>query len=450
MATFGAVKKADISAIDFLDQREIMAQLIDITNEGSSFAMWMEWMGRSVKTSMTNYHNFVNTELFSTETVTDAAVTIHTAGTDITIRVASVDGTSFFRVGEIVQIPGTGKATAIVTAKTADAGGDLIRLKSENGAALNLVNAQVLSVVGSVAGEGGTFLPSRKHYPTKRQNNIQIFDELIYESTDVQLVADIELVINGQKRYANKQQIEGMLTFLKNVSNSMLFNKGTGDNFITTTPTQTDANGNAVSTTRGLLASIVAEGINITDTISATLFENLKRQFDRKRIKGEFMVMGGSELDIQWDNYFYSLGGAGISDQSRFMIDKDFIKLGVKGYDIYGIKFEKMPMMQLNEPNIVNFTGSAGYQNIAFILPKAPVATVGDNAGSVDGIRTRYMELAPSTGPNARSNGKYRTTDHGRYAASPTSEFRTFKQACETKQGLEVLNAPHCSVITLA
>lgn len=445
MTGFGSVKKADISAVDFLDQREIMKQLVDITNEGASFALWMQWLGRYEKTALTNYHNFVNTELFSTETILNAAVTVHTAGTDITVRLVTASGASFFRVGEIIQIPSG--ATAIVKAKTADAGGDLVRLQSENGAALGLANGQVLSVVGSVAGEGGTFLESRKYFPTKRQNNIQIFDECIYESTDIQMVADIELVINGKTRYANKQEIEGMLVMMKNISNAFLFAQGTGDNFITTTPTHVDADGNAQATTKGLRRHIVEEGINLSSDINAALFANLKRQFDRKRIKGEFMVAGGSELDIAWDDFFYNFGGAGISDNSRWMIDGENLELGIKNYSLYNLTFRKMPMLALNEPNIVNFTGSAGYEKLAFILPLAPVQTVGGS--SVDGIRCRYMELAPESGANASSNGKYRTTKHGRYAAVPTSEDRKLKVACETKQGIEVLNAPHCTLVTL-
>jgi hypothetical protein len=454
MATFGAVKKADISAVSFLDKREIMRKMIDITNEGSSFALWLQWLGRYEKTSMTNYHNFVNTELFSTETIIDPAVTVHTANTEISVQVATANGLSFPRAGEIIQIPGADKRRAIVVSKTSNAGGDILRLKSEDGLALQLANGQVLAVTGSVAGEGGTYLEARKYFPTKRMNNIQIFDEAIYKSTDIQMFADIEVEINGQMRYANKQEVEGMLVFMKNISNSFLFNKGTGDNFITTSPTHTDANGNAMSTTKGLLAHIEAEGINLAPgtTVGDTMFDYLKRQYDKKRIKGSFMVLGGSELDIQWDNYFYNFGGAGISpDNTRINLPtggtENSLALGIKSYSRYNLTFNKMPLLALNEPGTANFTGSAGYNNYMFILPEAPVSLVGGQ--SAPGIRARYMELPSENTSNASSNGMYRTTKHGRYAPDPNSAVRTLEVACETKQGLEVLNAPHCAVAEL-
>lgn len=446
--THGIVDKKAISAVEFLDTREIMQQLVDITNEGSSFAMWYNWTDRYESTTQTTWSDKVNVELFSVETITDPAVTVHTAGTEITVRVASANGTSFPVVGEILQIPGANKARAIIKAKTPDAGGDLLRLKSENGDALNLANGQKLAVNGSVASEGGTFLAGRHYVPTVRRNNIQIWDETIYESTDIQMACDVELEINGSKKYLNKQEIEGTLAMMKKVSMDLLFAKGTGDNFIITNPTQVDAADRAQSTTRGVLPHIVAEGINIpSTTIGDELFDDLKREYDKKRVKGVFDVLCGTEGEIQWDNYFYNFGGAGIGpDNSRWMIEGDTLKLGINSYSRFGLTFRKMPLLAFNDPNTANFDGSAGYNNYMLLLPTAPIALYGGK--SAPGIRIRYMPL-PGGGANVTSNGKYRTTDHGRYADSPNSVDRTVLRACETKQGLHMLNAPHCAAIEL-
>ncbi len=445
----GIVKKSVISAVELLDTREIMQQLVDITNEGSSFAMWYSWTDRYEPVAQTSWSDKVNVELFSIETITNPAVTVHTANTEITIRVANANGTSFPNVGEILVIPGANKARAMVKAKTADAGGDLLRLKSENGANLNLANGQKLAVNGSAASEGGGPVASRHYLPTTRRNNIQIWDETIYESTDIQMAADVELEINGTKRYLNKQEIEGTLQMMKKISMDLLFAKGTGDNFIITNPTHSDADG-AISTTRGVLPHIEAEGINIPGaTIGDDLFNNLKRQYDKKRIKGVFDVLGGTELDIQWDEYFYNLGAVpGIApDNSRWMVSGDKLNLGIKEYTRYGLTFRKMPLLAFNDPNTANFTGSAGYNNYALIIPTAPVALYGGQ--SAPGIRIRYMPLPMDGNGNVTSNGKYRTTDHGRYANIPTTEKRTVKRLCETKQGLHMLNAPHCTAIEL-
>jgi len=63
MAAFGganAVSKQFISSVSFLDQREILNKLLDVTNEEYSFLDVMEMMGQSVQTAVPEYHNFIN------------------------------------------------------------------------------------------------------------------------------------------------------------------------------------------------------------------------------------------------------------------------------------------------------------------------------------------------------------------------------------------------------
>ena len=55
-----------MSSVSFLDQREILNKLLDVTNEEYSFLDVMELMGRSVQTSVPEYHTFINAELYTT------------------------------------------------------------------------------------------------------------------------------------------------------------------------------------------------------------------------------------------------------------------------------------------------------------------------------------------------------------------------------------------------
>lgn len=446
MAVFGTVTKRNVSAVDFLDNREIFKQIIDITNEKASFARMMNLWGRYVLTTQPNYHNFVNTELFSTETIIDPSVTVHTAGTEITVRVATANGASFFRVNEIVQIPGANRRTARVVSKTADAGGDLIRLKSITGNAMELANGQVLSVTGSTQAEGGTFLESRKHFPTKRENNIQIFAETIAEISDIQNASKLEV---SPDSYLLRAEWQGLLTMEKNISNQFLFGEGTGDNFIAASPTHTDSANRPISTTRGLNSYIASEGQTFNGvTIGESLLNNLKRQYAKKRVAMEFLMLGGSEMAIQNSQYFFNLpgGAGGVSDSARWTTGDD-VMIGVEGWKYNGMRFKVMELASFDEQAITNFTGSAGYQNFAFILPTGDVAL--ENGGSAPGIRVRYMSVEPGDGSNASSNGIYRTTKLGNLAPTPTDDVRTLRINCQTKQGLECLNAPHCSRLIL-
>jgi hypothetical protein len=445
----GTVNKSFVSAVDFLDRREIFEKLVDITNEKASFALMMMWMGRYVKTDMTNYHNFVNTELFAVETISDAAVTVHTANTEITVRVASANGTSYPRVGNIVQIPGANRRTALVVDRTADATGDLLRLKSVSGSALELANAQKISVVGSAGGEGGKFISPLKFLPVKRQNNIQIFPETIAKITDIQKAAKVEIDLgDGSYQYLYKAEADGLLVMKKNISNHMLFGEGSGDNFITTSPTLTDPDGNAISTTRGLNSYVASEGINITQTaIGSAMFEALKRELDKRRCGNLYHVWGGSEMEIQWDTFFQALGTADLSSAARWNITGKDLELGISKVTYFGRTYAKMGMAAFNEANITNFTGSAGYNKFMFFIPNDEVALEG--GGSAPRIRVRYMEV-PTGGMNSSSNGIYRTTQTGNYAPVPTNDERQLSIHCETKQGLEFLGADHAARAILA
>lgn len=446
MATFGNVTKRNVSAVDFLDNREIFKQIIDITNEKASFARMMNVLGRYELTTQPNYHNFVNTELFSTETIIDPAVTTHTANTDITVQVASASGASFFRVNEIVQIPGANRRTARVVAKTSDAGGDLIRLQSITGEAMELANGQVLAVTGSTNSEGGTFVEHRKHFPTKRMNNVQEFAEVIAKITDIQNASKLEV---SPDSFIYFDEANGLLTMEKNISNQFLFGEGTGDNFTSASPTHTDSSGRPISTTRGINSHIAAEGLTFNGvTIGETVLNNLKRQYAKKRTPMEFWMLGGAEMAIQNTQFMFNLPGAaqGISDSARWMTG-DEINIGITGYTYNGMRFKIMEMAAFDEQAITNFTGSAGYQNFAFILPTANVPLVG--GGSAPGIRVRYMAVPGGSGKNSSSNGIYRTTKLGNLADEPTSDVRELAVNCHTIQGLECLNAPHCSRLIL-
>lgn len=452
----GTVNKSFVSAVDFLDRREIFDKLVDITNESASFALMMMWMGRYVKTDMTNYHNFVNVELFNVETIKTGGISVIAPvggaaadATEADITLVSGSGTSFPRVGNIIQVPGAARRTALVTARTANAGGDVIRVKSISGSALQLAVGQKIAVTGTAGGEGGKFVEPLKYKPVKRQNNIQIFPETIAKITDIQNAAKVEIDLgDGSYQYLYKAEADGLLVMKKNVSNHLLFGEGSGDNFITTTPTLTDPDGNPVSTTRGLNKYVETEGITLTETaIGTAMFQSLKRQLDKKRAGNLYHVWGGSEMEIQWDNFFQALGSADISDAARWNITGRDLELGISKVTFYGRTYAKMGMSAFNEQNIVNFDNSAGYQKFMFFIPNDEVALVG--GGSAPRIRIRYMEV-PSGGQNSSSNGIYRTTQTGNYAPVPTNNERQLAIHCETKQGLEFLGADHAARAILA
>ena len=66
---FGQLDKNYVSSVDFLDQREILNQVLNITNEEKSFVDIMEMMGKSIVTANPTYHHWVNEEIYQVLTV---------------------------------------------------------------------------------------------------------------------------------------------------------------------------------------------------------------------------------------------------------------------------------------------------------------------------------------------------------------------------------------------
>ena len=61
----GVVNKEWVSLVPFLDQRDIIPKLIDVTNEEASLVDIMEMLGNSYPTRESQFHNITNTELFA-------------------------------------------------------------------------------------------------------------------------------------------------------------------------------------------------------------------------------------------------------------------------------------------------------------------------------------------------------------------------------------------------
>lgn len=440
----GTIKKNQISLVDFLDQREIFNKIVDVTRERVAFdiPMLMARMGRYVPTSQTSYHHFVNTELFQTETII-ASPTDNSggAGTNVTVRVGSTAGTSYFQVGHTIQVPGANRRQGLVTTRVADAGGDLITLESITGSDMELANGQVLAVVSSANEEGGGFKAAMNWKPTKKVNNIQIFANKVASITDIQQMTTVEVEINGENYWLPQAEINGYFAFMKEIAMQFILGEGSGDNFVTASPSLTGVGGNAVSTTRGVNSYIATDGLNFPGAFfNQALIESLKRQMDRRRCPNMYQVWCGSEGDVQWDNYFYGLDGNPISDSSRWEITGEDLKLGIRKFSIYDRTFAKVSLQALKEPNQTDFTNSAGFDKMMFFIPDGGEVSL-DNGGSAPYMRVRYLKVADASGPNASSNGIYRSSKTGNYAPVPTNDTRTLDINWETKQGLEFLGS---------
>lgn len=85
--TQGTVVKSFVSAIDFLDQREIDPNIYDQSRD-RAFTDIMKLVNRYKATSMPTYHNFVNNDVYEVGTIS-AVTSTGLAQIQFTINTAS-------------------------------------------------------------------------------------------------------------------------------------------------------------------------------------------------------------------------------------------------------------------------------------------------------------------------------------------------------------------------
>lgn len=438
----GTIKYKDLAAVPLLLNDEVFPLLIDKTREKAQFVQWLEKMGRYVQTGTDEFHDLVNNQIFATEVIIDPAATVHTAGTEITVQVTSADGTSPFRAGETVQIPGTNRRQAIVVSVTADAGGDLVRLKSLSGDALELAIDQKLASV-SIAGEsGGGYVAHKKVLQTKRSGVVQIFPLEIAKITDVAKAAKLRIQTPGGMGEAYLDELNGTLEYWKAVGGQYLFGQSTGEQFSLANPGFTGENGNGLQTTSSIDEYIANEGRTYTGTtIGTDLFNSLKRHYAQLQLDGSFILLGGSELSIQWTDYIHSLNNADglVNSGARYQLSGSELTLGIQQFTVNGLTFKLMEQTQVfDDRGRVNFTGSAGFQNFVYIIPDGNVPTVG--GGSAPAFHIRYMSSPLENNSMRNSNGIYTTIRSGDLAPVPTGGKRELVTKMTSTQGLQWLD----------
>lgn len=195
----GTMNKPFVSAIDFLDQRDIDPNLYDQARD-RDFTDIMRIVNKTKPATMFFYNNFVNNDAYEVGTIS-AVTSTGLAQIQFTINTAS----TFPRVGDVIMTSnsnnlGTNASPqARVQVVSFGSGTATLTVKSVRGNAYPFY----ATVGDSVAFSSNAFAEkssapvNRRYGVTKYYNTIQIFRE-VDEITDVQKVAKIEVEVNGQ------------------------------------------------------------------------------------------------------------------------------------------------------------------------------------------------------------------------------------------------------------
>lgn len=429
--TIGAITKQYVSSIEFLDQREILNKVLDITNEQASFLDVLELTGRSKPTSVPEFHHFVNEELYVLGTVSAITGSGTTAITADLNTATSASAFPFINTGELVLFPNGG--VGMVTAKSAS---KTLNIRSVDASVLTLVSGNTISFFSNAAGEGSLSPSAKRWGVTKYANQVQIFKGK-FEITDVQKASKVEVEFQGKPFYMYKGQHESLMKFRDDIAAALIFGRRSTTKFGDASPSLVDAESKPIQTTMGMDQYVTSMGSDLSlltaGSVALADISALTQLLNKNRAPLEYFLFVGTTQNIYWDNLFNNLGNSALLSQgARFQIAGKEIELGIDTVKIYGRTYYKKYLPILDHKNIVNFTGGYNAKDAAYGVPASKVKTI--DGGQEDIMSVRYMA-------EGNTDFKYREIMLGGLAPVPTNERSVLEVHYESIQGLQILNA---------
>ena len=442
--TQGTLNKAFVSAIDFLDQRDIDPRIYDQSRD-RSFTDIMKIVNRTKPTSMFNYHNFVNNDVYEVGTIS-AVTSTGLAQIQFTINTAS----TFPRVGDLIK---TSNANNIgkqgrVQAVTFGSGTATLTVRSVGGNAAPLF-ATVNDTVqfGSNAQpEKSTAPTNRKYGLTKYYNQVQIFRE-VDDITDVQKVAKIEVKVGNDYHILPYQILEKAIKMKGDIAVQMLAGTLSTTSFGDSNPFLADTtSGLPIQTTGGMDWYMTTYGISdqsaVLGTFGFTELDEICDNFIANKAPTEHMVFMGSRAYRIISKFLKALGSASV-DSRRLSVDGKTFNWNVEHLSYGGFEFDFVHIPIFDHPQLFSATLLEDINGSLYFVPKDNVDTV-DN-GRAPRIQIRYTQT-PFTGnsANTSADGMIREWRTGALAEVPTSSEMVLHTDFETAQGLEMLAVKHC------
>lgn len=433
----GAMTQGYLSTLmvpDLVNRREILNSVLDVTRESESFVGIMELLGRSTPTDNSTYSDIINTELYTNITIVGAP-TENTASVDWDITVSAGDYANV-REGELLLC--ANKKVALIKEKKSS---NVLNVYSVDETDLDLADTQKLAVFSNASGAGSSAPSARRYGKTSESNHIHIFKEA-YEFDDIAVGSKVEFEYEGKPYYLFLGAMEAYRKFEADIAMGLIFSRQSAASFDGSGQTLVDKDGKVVSTTKGL-NQYTEEGISLGTTgVTISTYATIAREFSKQRAPKEYMVLLGTEARILHDNMIATLGANQFSDAARLIVNGKDIDLGAQKMTLYGRTFYLKDLPLLDHKNVVNFTGSAGFQNRSWFLPMDEITTV--DGKRLPRFSTRYLESAPSP---FSVDLRYREIHEGGLAATPTSSESILRVVYESRQGLHLLGKQHFALL---
>lgn len=445
-----AIDKNYVSSIYFLDKREILDKVLDVTNEEVSFLDVMEAYQRRIPTTSAEIHHFVNVPLYKQVTV-PAGTSLAALGVrngDVVV-LNNANSVANHVVGDIWYIR---DVTDVKTAANVTLLGNNIATK---GTATVLATGQVLTVVSNAFGEGSNG-PSPVRFGLKKyMSRVQIF-KMGYELTDIEMANKIEVTVGGQPYYMMKAQNDAFNKYKIDISAGLLWNPAVASSFSgfnndlqsppTATQVQTpilDKDDKAIQFTRGLHDWAKGVGFDQTGVSGSTVLEKLaviSKLMSTLRCPDMYDLILGASAGISFDDSVKTLNvtNAGVANHGqRVSVDGPNVNLNVESLTLYNRTWRKVPMPMIDHEIGKAFLGT-DHSKYVYFVPQNKIKIAGESE-AIDRMRVRYLE-----GPNMSFG--YREIRLGGLAPTPTDNRSVFECNYESIQGLQIAGAEHFGI----
>lgn len=441
VVTQGTVIKSFVSAVDFLDQRDIDPNIYDQSRD-KAFTDIMKIVNRYKPATMFYFHNFVNNDVYEVGTIS-AVTSTGLAQIQFTINVAD----TFPRVGDLVMTSNSNNVAkqGRVQAVTFGSGTATLTVRSVGGNAspLYATIGDKVAFSSNAFAEKSDAPTNRRYGLTKYYNNIQIFRE-VDEISDVQKVAKIEVNVGGDYHILPYQIVQKYTKLQGDISVQMLAGSQSTTLFNDTNPFLADpSSGLPIQTTGGLDWYVTTYGISdqsaVLGTFGFTEIDEICDNFIANKAPTDQMVFMGSRAYAVISKFLKNLGSSGVTSV-RLNIDGRTLDFEVEQLKYRGYTFDFVHVPIFDHPQLFSSTLRADVNGSLYFVPKDQVDTV-DN-GRQPRMQIRYTP-SPFAGANGSSNGIVKEWRTGALAEVPTSSVTQLHTDWYTAQGLECLAVKH-------
>ena len=442
----GSMVKSFVSAIDFLDQRDIDPNIYDQSRD-RAFTDIMKMVNRTKPAKMFFYNNFVNNDVYETSTVS----AVDTTGAP-TVVFDITSNYQFPRVGDLIKTSNSANIgkQARVQEVTIDSTTATIVAVSVDGSNFTVVVGDELQFGSNAFAEQSTAPTNRRYGLTKYYNTIQVFRE-VDEISDIQKTAKIEVNVGGDYHILPYQTVQKVIKLNGDISVQMLAGTQSTTLFNNAAPGVVPSNlvdpitGLPIQTTGGLDWYVTTYGISdqaaILGTFGFVELDQIIDNFIANKAPTDMMVFMGSRAYRLISKFLKQLGSSSV-DSRRLNVDGKSLDFEVEHLSYGGYEFDFVHVPIFDHPQLFSATLVADVNGSLYFVPKDQVDTV-DN-GRQPRMQIRYTPTPfMGSAANKSSNGMITEWRTGALAEIPTSSTMQLHTDWETAQGLECLAVKH-------